>query len=236
MSSGKTLSEFQRALLQASMEDFADVPSEENIDLIPSPKFQAEAVALIRRTSRPGWRHVNTALKRAVIIAAMVAALVTTAMAIPAVREAVIDFFFPDHSEYYGITFDPDAASLAPDEIQQVLGPTFVPEGYELVMEDVSPAGVAFWYADAQDQWICFTQYVIPPDATDDSWFGVNAEETERQSILMGDYLVEEIQSRSVYFWFWTDNSYLYSLEITNSIPREIAEEVFRSIAFLYEQ
>lgn len=230
MSHAKTLSEFQRALLSAAMEDFADVPAEEDIDLIPSPKFQAEAAALIRRSSRPGWQHMNTALKRAVIIAAVIATLVTSAMAIPAIREAVIDFFFPDHGKSYGITFDPDEAALAPDEIREVWGPTSVPEGYELVLEDVSPAGVAFWYADAQDQWICFTQYVLPPDATDDSWFAVNAEETERQSILIGDYLVEEIQSRSVYFWFWTDNSYLYSLEITNSLPREVTEEVFHSI------
>lgn len=233
MSHAKTLSEFQRALLNASMEDFADVPAEEDIDLVPSPKFQAEAAALIRRSSRPGWQNTNTALKRAVIIAAVIATLVTSAMAIPAVREAVIDFFFPDHNEYYGITFDPDEATLAPDEIQEVWGPTFVPEGYELVLEDVSPAGVAFWYADAQDQWICFTQYVIPPDATDDSWFGVNAEGTTRQSLLMGDYLVEEIQSQSVYFWFWTDNMYLYSLEISNGISSEITEQVFSSIQLL---
>ncbi len=235
MPRAKPLSEFQRALLNATLEDFADVPGEQDIDLNPSPKFQAEAAALIRRSRSLHWRYTNTALKRALIIAALIAMLATSAMAIPAVREAVIDFLFPLHSDYYGITFDPQEAALAPDEIRAVYGPTHIPEGYELAIEDVSPAGVAFWYVNAQDQWICFTQYVIPPDATDDSWFGVNAEEAERQSILMGDYLVEEIQSKSVYFWFWTDNQYLYSLEISNGTPREIAEQVLRSVVLLYE-
>ena len=161
------------------------------------------------------------------------AMLATTAMAIPSVREAIIDFFFTNHSEYYGITFDPNEAANAPAEIVDVYGPTYIPDGYELVIEDVSQAGVAYWYVNENDQWICFTQYVIPPDATDDSWFGVNAEETQRQSFLMGDYLVEEIQSQSVYFWFWTDNMYLYSLEISNGISSEITEQVFSSIQLL---
>ena len=235
MSRKRPLSEFQRALLNATLEDFSDVPEEGDIDLTPSPKFQAEAAALIRRTQRSHWRYTNTTLKRAILIAAVIAMLATSVLAIPAVREAVIEFLFPDHSTHYGITFDPDEAASAPDAIGQVYGPTYIPEGYALAIEDVSPAGAAFWYANAQDQWICFTQYVLPPDPTDDSWFGVNAEESERQSILVGDYLVEEIQSRSVYFWFWTDNQYLYSLEISSGTPREIAEQVLRSVALLYE-
>lgn len=235
MSKKRPLSEFQRALLNASLEDFSDVPEEGDIDLIPSPKFQAEAAALIRHTQRPHWRYMNTTLKRAIIIAAVIAMLATSVMAIPALREAVINFLFPDHITHYGITFEPDEAANAPEAILQVYGPTHIPEGYELAIEDVSAAGVAFWYVNAQDQWICFTQYVLPPDPTDDTWFGVNAEQAERQSLLVGDYLVEEIQSKSVYFWFWTDNQYLYSLEISNGTPREIAEQVLRSVVLLYE-
>lgn len=235
MSRKRPLSEFQRALLNASLEDFANVPEERDIDLIPSPKFQAEAAALISHTQHPHWRYMNTTLKRAIIIAAVIAMLATSVLAIPVLREAVINFLFPDHSTHYGITFDPEEAANAPDAILQVYGPTHIPEGYVLAIEDVSAAGVAFWYVNAQDQWICFTQYVLPPDPTDDTWFGVNAEDAERQSILVGDYLVEEIQSKSVYFWFWTDNQYLYSLEISNGTPREIAEQVLRSVVPLYE-
>lgn len=235
MSRKRPLSEFQRALLNAALEDFADIPGERDIDLSPSPEFQAKAAELIRHTQRSHWRYMNTTLKRAILIAAVIAMLTTSVLAIPSLREAVIDFLFPEHTTHYGITFDPDEAASAPDEIVQVYGPTHIPEGYELAIEDVSAAGVAFWYTNAQDQWICFTQYVIPPDATDDSWFGVNAEDSQRQSILMGDYLVEEIQSKSVYFWFWTDNQYLYSLEITNGTPREIAEQVLHSVELLYE-
>ena len=230
MQNKKVLSEFQSALLDATLDDFSDIPHEDDINIEMSANFLTNADALIANSKRQSLHTVNLTLKRLILIAAIISMLATTAMAIPAVREAIIDFFFTNHSDHYGITFDSNEASNAPNMIVDAYGPTYIPNGFELALEDVSQAGVAFWYVNEQDQWICFTQYVIPPDATDDSWFGVNAEETQRQSLLLDGYLVEEIQSRSVYFWFWTDNTYLYSLEITNGIPQEVTEQVFRSI------
>lgn len=227
----KKLSDFQSALLHAVLEDYADIPEEAEINIALSPQLQSKAKELIHH---PGRYSHRLTIRRVLIIAAILSILATTALAIPSVREAIVDFFLVEHSGSYGITFDPAEAETAPREIVEVYGPTDVPDGYELVIEDVSAAGVAFWYANEEDQWICFTQYVLPPDATDDSWFGVNAEETSRRSMLLGEFLVEEIQSRSAYFWFWTDNSYLYSLEISNEIPVETTEEVYRSLKALY--
>ena len=234
MQNKKVLSDFQSALLRATLEDFADIPRENEIEIEISPAFESKSLELIRNTQHRFRHHPKNTFRRLILIAAILSILATTALAIPSVREAIIDYFFEDHSSHYGITFDPEEAASAPDEILEVYGPAFVPAGYTLVIEDVSSAGVAFWYANEEDQWICITQYVLPPDAADDSWFGVNAEETSRKSMLIGEYLVEQIQSRSVYFWFWTDNRYLYSLEISNGIPAEWTEEVYRSIHLLY--
>ena len=227
----KKLSDFQSALLNAVLDDYADIPCEEEIELELSPRFQAKANELIHHPRR--YSHSPT-VRRFLIIAAIISILVTSALAIPAVREEILDFFLVERSGTYGITFNPEEAETAPDKIVEVYGPTYVPDGYELVIEDVSAAGVAFWYVNENDQWICFTQYLLPPDATDDSWFGINAEETSRRSMLLGEYLVEEIRSRSVCFWFWTDNRYLYSLEISNGTPARVTEEVYYSIRPLY--
>ena len=234
MQNKKALSDFQSALLNATLDNFADIPCENEIEIELSPAFESRSSELIRKTKHHSFYGAKNSFRRLILIAAILSMLATTALAIPSVREAIINFFIEDHSSYYGITFDPEEAESAPNEIVEVYGPTYIPDGYELVIEDISAAGVAYWYANEEDQWICFTQYVLPPDATNDSWFGVNAEETSRQSILVGEYRVEQIQSRSVYFWFWTDNRYLYSLEISNGIPIDLTEEVYRSIHQLH--
>ena len=87
----KTRTPFKQALLDAVLEEFADIPdSEDEIDVTFSPAFLEKSQRLIRNTERKSWRYVNTAVKRAVWVAILTALLVTTAMAIPAVREAII--------------------------------------------------------------------------------------------------------------------------------------------------
>lgn len=225
----KQLSEFQRALLDAVLEDYADIPAEEEIDLTFSPEFESRAQTLISRTDSRLWRATNTALKRILLIAAVIATLAATAFAVPPIREAILDYFLTDRDSYYGITFDPDEAADAPRELQTAYAPYWVPDGFELAIEDISAAGGAFWYVDAGDNWICFTQYLLPADAADD-WFSINAEETDRYSRLVGEYRVEVIESHSVYFWIWTDNEYLYSLECSYGVSEETTEQVFHSI------
>lgn len=225
----KQLSEFQKALVSSVLEDFADIPAEDGIDLTFSPEFEERARRLISRSDSRLWRATNITLRRIVLVAAIIALLSATAMALPPVREAILDFFLTDRVTEYGITFDPEEAAAAPRELLTPCAPTWVPEGFEPVLEDVSAAGGAFWYANPHDEWICFTQYLLPADTGDD-WFSVNAEETSRFSRLVGEYRVEVVESRSVYFWFWTDNEYLYSLECTYGVDPDTTEQVFRSI------
>lgn len=227
----KKLSTFQTALVDAVLDDFADVPCEQELDLAFSPEFESRSRELIDGSRQPLRFHASRRVRRFILVAAILSALITSALAIPAVREAIIDFFFTSDAGTYGITFDEAEAASAPREIVEVYGPTWIPEGFELAIEDVSAAGAAYWYANTEDHWICFTQYIIMEEASESDWFGVNAEETGRSSMLLGDYRVEEIRSKSVYFWFWTDNRYLYSLEISNEVPEAVAEEVFHSIA-----
>lgn len=195
-----------------------------------STRSKSNGPSLISRTDSRLWRATNTTLKRILLIAAVIATLAATAFAVPPIREAILDYFLTDHDTYYGITFDPDEAADAPRELQTAYAPTWAPEGFELAIEDVSAAGSAFWYADAEDNWICFTQYLLPPDATNDDWFGINADESQRYARLVGEYRVEVIESRSVYFWIWTDNEYLYSLECSYGVSEETTEQVFHSI------
>lgn len=226
----KKLSDFEKALLEAALDEFINVPAESEIDIQPSPEFEEKAEDLIRKTKRTGWYYVNTALKRAILIAAIIGALATTAFAVPAIREAIIDFFIQDEGDHYGFTFDPNEAATAPDEIERVYGPTYVPNGFEKVVEDASIAGVGLWWVNSDDQWIRFEQSAIPDDPTNSDWLGINSEDVTTKSILIGDYLVLVIYSDDIYTLVWTDNSYFYRLYLDNAISDNEMKNIFLSI------
>ena len=125
----KQLSEFQKALVSSVLEDFADIPAEDEIDLTFSPEFEERAQSLISRTGSRLWRATNTTLRRIVLIAAIIALLSATAMALPPVREAILDFFLTDRVTEYGITFDPEEAAAAPRELLTPCAPQLGPGG-----------------------------------------------------------------------------------------------------------
>lgn len=227
----RKLSEFQRALVDATLAGFAHVPGEEATGITPSPDFEEQAEDLIRKTRRTGWYYVNTALKRAILIAAIIGALATTAFAVPAIREAIIDFFIQDEGDHYEFTFDPEEAATAPDEIEMVYGPTYVPDGYELAVDDVSVAGVCLWWTNQNDQWICHYQHKIPNDPTNSEWLKLdNSEDVTKKSITIGDYLVLVINGTDYYTLIWTDNSYFYRLELDYSINEIEMVKIFENI------
>lgn len=231
----KKLSEFESALLEAVLDEFRFVPAEDEIEVQPSPKFEENAEKLIRKTKRTGWYYVNTTLKRAILIAAIIGSLIITAFAVPAIREAIIDFFVKDEGDHYGFTFDPEKAAAAPEFIEQAIGPTYVPAGYEKVVEDVSLGGIALWWTNRDDQWICHFQYTMPDDPSDTAWLGINSEEVETYSILLNDFLVLVVEDVNSYTLLWTDNAYFYRLELDNSISESEMEQIFSSITELPE-
>lgn len=229
----KKLSDFESALLEAALDEFINVPAESEIDIQPSPEFEEKAEDLIRKTKRTGWYYVNTALKRAILIAAIIGALATTAFAVPAIREAIIDFFIEDYGDYFEFTFNPEEAANAPKRIETVFSPEYIPEGYELVLEDISTAGASFLWTNEKDQWICFNQYKMPNDPSNGDWLGLDSEHVTTKSILIGEYLVFVIHDETFHALIWTDNSYFYRLELDNSISEEERNLIFNSIKTL---
>ena len=230
MQTHKQLTPFQQALVDSILSEYSSLPAEEDLQHEFSPQFQKWAQKMIHKTRNPAWYYVNTTFKKVLIAAVILCILAATAMAIPAVREKIIDFFFTEHEERYGITFDPEAAATAPRQIGSVYTPTFVPDGYDLVDQNVTEFSVYSLWLSADSQLIYYTQDIIPENATNDSWIGIDAENAKRTSQIIGEYLVEIVWLEESYSLHWTDNAYIYSLELPNSISQETMAEIFNSI------
>jgi len=129
------MSELREAFREAARREFAAVPPEEELDYVFSPRFEHRMRRLIRAQAHSYWFLINTAAKRAAIVAAIILALLTTALAIKPVRQRIIQFFVDVYEEYFEIRFgeekkddiDPTPTSM----VRYTL--TELPEGYEEV-------------------------------------------------------------------------------------------------------
>ena len=222
------------AILECMCERYNDIPAEAEIDYTFSKKFERWAKKLMdgmqERNDERILRFRAKALKTIALIAALVALLATTAMAVPAIREAIMDFFFHDRGESYGVTFDPEAAATAPEAIETVMVPTAIPDGFEIMVDDKSSAAVMVWWANSNDEWICYNQELVPRDVDNNNWFGVDTERSTHTTCTIQGYKVEKVQNDEIYTVFWTDNSYFYWIEFSNTIDFSVFEAMLASM------
>lgn len=221
---------FEQAVVDSILAEYKDLPDEDELNENTSFDFQHWSIKLIKKTRNPYWYYVNTTVKKVILIAIIFSMLTMTAMAVPSIREAIIDFFFHNHGERYGITFDPAEAATAPKQIEIAQFPTVLPEGYMMVEHNVTPAMVHGIWVTNNGSVISYMQYRLHENATSDTWIGIDAEDVTRSSRVIGEYLVEFVWYDESYGLFWTDNAYVYSLELPNSITDEAMVEIFSSI------
>ena len=127
MSNKKPLTAFEQAVIDSILVEYQDIPEETELEIDFSTRFQIWSHRLMHKTRNPYWYYVNTTAKKIILVAVILSMLTMTALAVPAIREAIIDFFFHNHGERYGITFNPEEASTAPNEIEIRYFPINVP-------------------------------------------------------------------------------------------------------------
>lgn len=223
---------FEQALLDASLEEFADIPdNEDEINVTFSPVFTAKAEKLVRNTQRKSWRYVNTAMKRVAVAAIVAVLLATTAMAIPAVREEVIRFFIREQGTHIAVAFDPKQAANAPECIETVYVPTYVPEGYQEDTRSASTSAVcAIWHDDSGNS-IVYHQLPVSDDPSKSDQYGVHSEGAKMQMLYLNGYRILSIYDDNVASYVWTDHEYFYDLSCCNTVPQNEMMRIFASIA-----
>lgn len=210
--------------------EYQDILGESEHEVDFSIGFQVWIHKLIHKTRNPYWYYVNTAAKKVILVAVILSMLTMTALAVPAIREAIIDFFFHNQGERYGITFNPEEAATAPNEICVEYLPAELPDDYKLVERTVTPiTNYGFW-SNKDGALIYFSQSIILENATNDTWIGIDAEDVTKTTRIIGEYLVEIVWYEESYALYWTDNAYIYSLELPNSISQEVMIDIFSSI------
>lgn len=224
----RNLTPFQKALLDSVLMEHEDV-MEKCEPVVFSEQFLARSKKLIKQTRGVLSFGVKRGLRIALIAALITVLLAGCAMAIPAVREEVIDFFLQIDDEKVGITFDPQEAANAPKTIETTYMLSEIPPGYELVANESLSVQSYSWWMNDQGLWISYDQFTIPENAAEDNWIVMELPEMGRESRVIGDYLVEIIRSEGFYHLVWTNNKYAFVLELPDVIDDETMLKIFMS-------
>ncbi len=223
---------FEQALLDATLEEFSDIPDrEEEVDVSFSRVFIVKAEKLIRNSQRKAWQYVNTGMKRAVLVSIIAVLLASTALAVPAIREAIIKFFLQNEQTHYEFSFDPEQAAKAPECIETVYLPTYIPDGYQEDSKVITaPSVIVIWHNSETDSWIDYEQMKIPDEPENTDWYGLNAENVKEERLNFNGYNVLSVYDTEISTYIWTDDSYFYNLTCSNTVSQAQMQKIFYSI------
>ena len=219
---------FQKALLQSVLEEYDDIPRESELEDTFSDPFHEWADGFIRE-QRPQRVRARRILRTILIAAVLLVLVAGTAMAIPAVREAIIDYLFHDYEKAIGITFDPAVAATAPDEIIEIYNFEYMPTNLKLLLNKTRLDNVISLWTDSNGALIVYLQHIMPDDPANDTWMGINIKNYSKETVLIGDYWVDIIRMENSYLLVWTNNAYFFTLELPNTIDDDTMREIFLS-------
>ncbi|MGM9591489.1 MAG: DUF4367 domain-containing protein [Oscillospiraceae bacterium] len=230
----KTLSTFEEVLLDSTLLEFAGVPSEEDIEYSFSEGFEQKAKKLIKKSGTAAWHCVNTTAKKLLIAAIITALLVSSAMAIPPVREELLKFFAHNTGVNYYFTVDEDAIKNAPKELEIVYSPSYVPDGYELVDETVCSGFASFTYLSPDGDLLDFTQEKMPDDPNYAVGSSPDAERSKVDYVEIKGYKVIQLiwdqPGDEAVSLIWTNEDYFFSIFCTAPVTLDEAKQIFYGI------
>lgn len=228
----------EEALLEATLEQYKDVPAENEIDHEFSKQFERNMKGVISMTKEnkakaapnSASHHGITTLKRIVLIAALISMLTVTALAAPAIREFFVKFFMEEWGYGYAITFDPEQAANAPDTIEQYMVPEYIPDEYQIISENTGKTNYSVWYSKSDSENILFDQYCIKDSDFKNNWMFIENEIEGYEIAVMNGYQIKKLAYNEYIAYVWTDNCYFYTLQTPISVTITEVEMIISSV------
>ena len=217
----ETVNEGKEKLKRALLEVCARYA--ENAELAPkeeaylSPRLTKNMGKLIKDRAKSYWKLVNTAAKRAVAACLAAVILAGAMMSCRPVREKVFDFFRNVYEAYTEIFFGDEARRDAPNVIEEIHMPAYIPEGYEMVKEpEIEPNdyGVVTKWRNSDECYIELYQYVLSGKIT------LNTENAEVE--LLNDIKAIIVSKKNRIIVFWSTDEYTYHIASTGLDKEEV--------------
>lgn len=236
------LSPVQIALLESVLDYYSFVPEEGSIDHSFSLRFQKWVKRAIKRENHrkdgnrkkekngKTMRLTKRSIRRAIMIAALIALLITSVIAVGYIKKVMIKFSLENQGENFIISFDPEAVATAPRGVYTYYIPSKIPEGFMVMAEEKSLAGVDIAWTNEESEIIFYDQSALPKDVDDTNWMGINAEGAKLETGVINGYEVQIVHDQYCCTVVWTDNSYVYTIQISNTIDFSVITQMIESM------
>lgn len=208
---------FVQALIEAENKEILKLKDEDEIEWEFSEKFENSMNKLIRKNN-----HIRLSTRRTVrrgLLAAIIAliAVFSGLMSVSATREPIVNFVkrvFSDHNE---MTMSRNSV-LPVDRIETEYTLYDLPEEYELTTYEKDEIGVfSRWKSSVDNSEIVFSQDILLVNMSIDN------EHNYRETVVNGytAYLNQYEFNTSL---TWTDGTYLFTLNVPNSLNIDITD------------
>lgn len=212
-----------REALDAAQEQLEDEMTAGTGEVVVTREEHEKGVARIMATFR---RYKATRLKRRILISILAAALVIlTSCTIYANREKIAAFVEKFYHTYIDVSYT-DIDENAPQEIQQVYLPSYIPEGYELTDSHSNTTRVRMKWVNQNGEKIIYVQTLLTGDL-----LSLDSEMGEPKILTVGgisvyyaEYSNTQYSNENIYVW--NDGDYSYKLTVTADFPIEEIEKL----------
>lgn len=241
---GKKLTVYDAALTQSVLDLFSDIPErEEDISISFSEKFERDSHRLIGKTRRKRRRYVNSTTKKLLIAAIIISLLSASFFSTGTIVEPEQDgsYIFNMTSVAYGdyyhyeFYFDQEIVDAAPDVIQDVYFPTYIPEGFIPQHRRAVDDRVSAAWETVTGTRISYRQCVF----FDNEWresISYDPENDVAGVFDLGDFEVFRFKNSRGISYFWSDHLYYYELQVDTGVDEETMQKIFESIEWMPEQ
>ncbi len=194
-----------------------------------SDKFTHKMDLIIQSFDRP--KATKPTIKRIIIIAAIIAALLFGALCASATLKKYYHCII-DHGSYSTLTYDDDnywnvyADDTAPSEITVRYAPSYIPEGYSLSSENSTDLTYSLEYTSTENELnsIRYSQQLL------DTIFKVNTENAEVSTLTENGVEYFCVTQDGWTFLSWTDNSYIFTLRTFGDLTKDDALKIAQSL------
>ena len=208
--------------------DFAHIPANEEIKGTHkfSDSFNKRMQILIDSFDRP--RKMSPAVRRILIVAAIILAIIIGTISVGAIKSPIIEFLqsvSPDHTsaQFVDVDSSGNIANDNPTSLEAIYEPTYMTEGYERASVFLSETIRNIEYKNITQGKIIFSQSLLITDLF------INTEDEGMEITYVGDIRVYYCYKNGTYRAYWMQNGYSFSLLFCSSLQETV--KIIESVA-----
>ncbi len=213
----------KEGLIRYKEQEFAHIPPEDEIDHVFSPKYLKAKEKLLKSLDKPYRRFTDTAAKRIAIVAACLILALSSLLAVGAVREKVVEFFYSVFDKYTTVDFlENDINNKKEIETNYIF--TRIPKDYIAKDYIVNPALTYLSWENSDSQWLVFEQKLLRSESF------VNTEDTQIVEKVVNDTPCISFEQSGSYVYYWEFDGYGFMLTYPIDLGEEFAASVIGNL------